>query len=325
MSQPTPANSGTSINTLMGDLNVTAPFTPGEAPEDWPELTASSENVRQADPRPQEQLSGKRKRSLPNAAEPVADILVNKMGKPDLSERCYTAYAKLRNATSSQIRQEVARDFLRKYLEMRVFPAYLQASFKQPFGTENEALSNRWKAVQEDCKRNLLQLLLDETIRLSQLHSAQIGPLRQAMRQAAENDAELKEAKAALNTVTEKVKTSETRNKMAKLQRDIKASRHPQSRRTLTAETEPRPSKSGPPRRENREKDRGRSRDPRNKAQKSRTQDFHARRGNKGPRRPAQQPAPTSRQKPKADAFSSLMNKINSLQNEMMKSLLEQM
>ena len=52
MSKPTPANSGTSINTLMGDLNVTAPFTPGEAPEDWPELTASSENARQADPRP---------------------------------------------------------------------------------------------------------------------------------------------------------------------------------------------------------------------------------------------------------------------------------
>ena len=175
------------------------------------------------------------------------------MGKPDLSERCYTAHAKLQNATSGQICQEVAQDFLRKYLEMRVFPSYLQASFKQPFGTENEALSNRWKAVREDCRRNLLQLLLDETIRLSQLHTTQIGPLRQAMREAADSNAELKEAKAALKTVTEKVKTSETRNNMAKL-RDIKASRHPRIRRTQTAKTEPRPSTSVPPRRENPEK-----------------------------------------------------------------------
>ena len=169
------------------------------------------------------------KRSRVSSDDALVDdeIVVNKRAKPDLSEACAKAYKNLCNTGVRLARYENQRDFLKKYLDLGVTPAYMRYNTVPSIGRNNPVLKNRWDKTIQSMTRKLLQLQHDEAIRI-------VNETRDASRK----EDELSEAKLAIRLCTEKVQKSDKAERLSCLTRDMDKRRTRAERTTASGDNQ---------------------------------------------------------------------------------------
>ena len=120
-------------------------------------------------------------------------------------------------------KHENCQKFLEKYLELEVSPGFLNYHPTLPFSKNNQALQNRWDSIIASSKRNLMDLLHEETTRLFRLARTETHSLRREVRQLITDQKELEELKSALHACVERAQTQDKNERLRRLQRDIDA------------------------------------------------------------------------------------------------------
>ena len=72
-----------------------------------------------------EHLTRQAKCTRVESGHALPDIVVNKMAKPSLSDVSHIIYAKLRNTNTKLVHLQNTKDFLKKYMDLNIFPAFL--------------------------------------------------------------------------------------------------------------------------------------------------------------------------------------------------------
>ena len=173
-----------------------------------------------------------------------SNIVVNKHGKPSISQLGTELYKDLRNASTKLIRFEQNRKFLLKYLELDITPGYMARAVPiLPYSRENSALKLKWQQHSNETRRGYLRILVQHDDEQIAALTRYCQEAEQKILQQIKDPNELNEIKTALKACQTKTLAAENEGRMKRLQRDMANSN---AAATPNIPLEPVPSTSAP-------------------------------------------------------------------------------